>query len=178
MNNPELWLHGIEKCRQFYDALPTPVKPECNRLLEEIMRCKSELMALVSATGSSERCGQCGGKCCLYGKYHVTLIEVLAYLHTGTTILAPNFSNHPYCPYSNSSGCLMDEKMRPTTCVIFNCEKLENAFDADIKTALERLETELRHAISRFNAVIGAKMDRPMLLWSTESYETDHTKTD
>jgi len=168
MNDHELWQHGIEKCRELRDSVESSIKPEYARLLERIICCKSELMEGVRFSGGSAICTECGGECCLHGKYHLTPADILAYLQRGETTIYPNFSCRPHCPYSNSSGCLMSGEMRPVTCIIFNCNLLERSFGDETKRAMGQLEHELRQTISHLNKLLGMRIDRPLLLWSSE----------
>lgn len=168
MNDHNLWLNAVLQSKRLHDSMKYRIKNHYTILLEQIMHCKLNIMEQVTSSGSVEICKNCGGKCCLYGKYHVTLIEIMTYHHTGKTIPTPDFSNHPYCPYSNNCGCMMPLAMRPTTCVIFNCEELENVFSNNVIDTIRLLESELRQTISKLNTITATRMDRPLLIWSTE----------
>lgn len=170
MNDHDLWLHGIEQCKQHYDSLKPAIRQQCDLLLEKIMHCKTELMQHVTLSGSDEHCRKCGGKCCLYGKYHVTPVEILAHIHNGTTLPAPDFTSYPLCPYSNAFGCLMTVELRPTTCIIFNCDELETGLSIESKITIEMIEKELRGIIAELTVISGITMTRPLLLGATDKH--------
>jgi hypothetical protein len=119
---------------------------------------------MVTAAGSSTVCRSCGGECCLLGKYHVSVLDILAYQLSGTPPVMPDFTGHPACPYSGSHGCLMPPGYRPLTCVVFNCQPVEELLDPTALKTFSELEAALRDTVSSACRLCGARLDRPLLL--------------
>jgi hypothetical protein len=128
------------------------------------MRLKEELVGRTLGAGSAGICRQCGGECCLNGKYHVSVLDLLAYLSSGTEPVTPDFDAGPACPYSGADGCLMPPRFRPLTCVVFNCELVEERLDSDELTALYAAENRLRDAIAGASRIAGQRLERALLL--------------
>jgi len=165
VNDQMLWEQALATAGEWYVGLPSATRTELDGLLEEIMRLKEGLVELVTSSGSSTICRECGGECCLLGRYHVTVLDILAYRRTGVEPVIPNFSASPACPYSNTSGCLMPPGYRPVTCVIFNCQQIEDRLTAAGRAALHEDERRLRAAVSRAGRIHGGlRIDRPLLL--------------
>jgi hypothetical protein len=149
-----------------YRGLPHDIRLNLDTLIKEIMLIKQQMLDLVLSAGSSSACCSCGGECCRFGKYHVTVLDVLAYCATDTDPVIPDFSKSPDCPYSNSDGCLMSPRFRPMTCVVFNCDLVENLLSESDRAALQKFEQTLREAIARVNLIDRNRLDRPVLFVS------------
>jgi hypothetical protein len=92
------------------------------------------------------------------------VLDILAYQTTGVDPIIPDFSNGPYCPYSNAGGCLMPPRYRPMTCVIFNCDLIEDRLTSSGRDALLECEQKLRDAICHASLISTIRLDRPFLL--------------
>ncbi|MBK5274296.1 MAG: hypothetical protein JJE30_04515 [Desulfuromonadales bacterium] len=167
MNDQDAWDQATAISGTAYDSLPHDTTAELDDLIDEIMQLKQKLVELVTCAGSSEICRNCGGECCLLGKYHVSVLDMLAYLKTGADAVIPDFSPGPACPYSGESGCLMPPGYRPVTCVIFNCQMIEDRLTAAERETLQRYENRLRQAVARTGRICGTRLDRPLLLSCT-----------
>ncbi len=158
------WLHSVEAARKQYELLPAEVRCNLNIIIDEIMFLKSSLLNLTLAAGSSDACRDCGGKCCNNGKFHVSLLDLMAYLRTSAELPVPDFENRPFCPYGCSDGCLMKPGFRSVTCVIFNCELVESLLMDSEQLKLKTLEVQLREKVIQAEQLLGFRVGRPLLL--------------
>jgi len=164
VNDQAVWEQALATTASWYCGLPAPIRLELDGLLEEIMHLKQLLVDLVTVAGSSAICRACGGECCNLGKYHLSVLDILAYRKTGLEPLVPDFSNAPACPYSNASGCLMTAPYRPLTCVIFNCLSIEERLTTAQRRSLDEYESALRATVVRAGRIHDIRIDRPLLL--------------
>jgi hypothetical protein len=133
-------------------------------LIDEVMQLKQKLVELVTHAGSSTVCRTCEGQCCLFGKYHVSILDLLAYRKTGAEPLVPVFDPGPACPYADTAGCRMAPGYRPVTCVIFNCQPIEDLLTPGDRHTMQELERKLRETVNRATSLCGRRLDRPLLL--------------
>jgi len=165
VNDQQTWLQAVTATLGWYDRLDVTVREQLDDLIEQIRRAKQELMQLVLVADGSAVCRSCGGECCRYGKYHVTSLDLLALRQRGEGMIVPDFLTHPACPYADTLGCCtMAVEFRPLTCVIFNCEQLENRLSSLDQAKIRTLEQLLRSLISRAEQVSGIRLNRPALL--------------
>jgi len=164
VNDQAAWEQALSNAGSWYCGVPAAIRLELDGLLEEIMHLKQMLVELVTSSGSSAICRACGGECCNLGKYHLSVLDILAYRKTGLEPLVPDFSSTPACPYSNASGCLMTAPYRPLTCVIFNCQSIEERLTAPQRQTLDEYESALRATVARAGRLHDMRIDRPLLL--------------
>ena len=164
VDDQQRWNRAVKAADNGYEGLDPGMRLKLEALVGQIMRLKEKLLEQTLAVGSASICRACAGQCCLNGKYHVSVLDLLAYRMDGTEPVVPDFSRSPACPYSGETGCLMQPRFRPMTCVIFNCEQVEMEMGADKRTALYATEGLLRDTISRANRVAGRRLDRAILL--------------
>jgi len=164
VNDQAAWEQAVATAGEWYSNLPSAARAELDGLLEEIMQLKERLVGLVTSSGSATTCRTCGGECCLLGKYHVSVLDVLAYRKTGVEPVSPDFSAGPACPYSDVSGCRMPPRYRPVTCVIFNCQLIEDRLTTVDREMLLEYEKRLRGTVNQAGHTSGTRLDRPLLL--------------
>ena len=164
MNDQDAWEQALAAARISYTRLPPGTAAELDELIECIMRLKQDLVELVMSAGSLEICRICGGDCCRYGRYHVSVLDIMVYLKVGATPVIPDFSSHPACPYSDISGCTMAPRYRPMTCVVFNCQLVEDRLTSVQLDIMRSYEHELRTAITLAGHISGQRLDRALLL--------------
>jgi hypothetical protein len=58
----------------------------------------------------------------------------------------------------------MPPRYRPVTCVIFNCQLIEDRLSPSDRDALHGYERRLRDTVSRAGHTGGIRLDRPLLL--------------
>jgi hypothetical protein len=163
VNDQNVWERAVATASEWYVSLPQPIRTELDGLIEEIMQLKQKLVEQVTASGSATVCRTCGGECCLLGRYHVSILDILAYRKTGREPVVPDFSTGPFCPYSNGSGCTMSPGYRPVACVIFNCQLIEERLSESERDALHEFESRLRATVARAGRIQGIRIDRPLL---------------
>ena len=164
MDDLEKWRIALQECRDFYCGLPDSIRVALDQLTRQFRLLKEELLGLSLQAGGLAACQECGGLCCLYGKYHLTLLDQLACFSAGFEPKQPDFSKHPACPYGGDQGCLMSGEFRPFTCVIFNCESIEAAMTIAVKGRFAECELELRNLIAGADQLLGIRSNRPLLL--------------
>ncbi len=164
MTDQQRWDLAVEAAGSVYEHLAPETGAQLDTLIGQIMRLKEELVERALAAGSASICRTCAGRCCRNGKYHVSVLDLLAYRSSKTEPVVPEFSPGPACPYSGASGCRMPPRFRPMTCVVFNCELVEGPMEPDECTALYEKEKLLRDAIARANNLTGRRLDRALLL--------------
>jgi hypothetical protein len=164
VNDQEAWTQAVATASGWYSNLPASVKSELDGLLDEIMQLKEQLVGQVTSSGSSAACRDCGGECCTLGKYHASVLDILAYMKTGSEPVLPDFDSSPSCPYSDASGCIMPPRYRPVTCVIFNCQQIEDRLSVTELDSLHEHEYRLRTAVARAGRIYDIRIDRPLLL--------------
>jgi hypothetical protein len=164
VNDQAVWEQSIESVKIIYSGLSIGIAAELDGLIEDIMQLKQNLVELATSAGSSAICRTCFGECCRHGKYHVSVLDIMAYLKTGIEPISPDFSTNPTCPYSDIAGCIMAPDYRPMTCVVFNCQQVEELLTSAQQDAMFRFEQELRNAITRAGLITGMRLDRALLL--------------
>jgi hypothetical protein len=162
-----VWEQAVTTVSNWHLSLPSGIRAELDGLLEEIMQLKQKLVEQVTSSGSASICRTCGGDCCLLGKYHVSMLDILAYRNTGVEPVTPDFSTSPACPYSDVSGCLMPPRYRPVTCVIFNCQLIEDRLMPTERDSLHEYESRLRDTVARAGRLHNIRIDRPLLFSDT-----------
>jgi len=154
---------GTAVCEK-YEQLPDDTREGLAGLVKRIMLLKEELLDLSLAAGSGAICRTCGGACCRNGKYHVSLLDLLAYRISGAAAVVPDFGKAPHCPYGGTGGCLMPPRFRPLTCVIFNCDAVEEQMGEHDRERFRAAEQELRDTVKRAEALLGFRVGRALLL--------------
>lgn len=145
-----------------HGQLPRHTRGQLGELLAGYRRHKGEMLALTA--GSSALCRDCGGQCCLNGKYRFSGLDLLALLDQQAQLPTPDFGQKPLCPYGDAGGCRMEPAFRPLDCVLFICGALEGLLDETAANELALLEQELRRSVQQAETVLGRQLGRPLLL--------------
>lgn len=106
MDDQQTWQRALRAIDDWHRGLSEECRTQLGELIGRIMLLKEESLRLGLAAGSAEICRTCGGSCCRYGKYHVTILDLLAFRLNSIDPIA-NFDNFPFCPYGGDEGCLM-----------------------------------------------------------------------
>jgi len=117
--------------------------------LAAIARLQEELQALFLAADGATTCAVCRDSCCSRGKYHLTLVNLLAYLIAGETFPSPDFSCT--CPMLGDAGCRLPPQRRPFTCITFVCSAVEDRLSDDERRRFYLVEGELRALYEGFD---------------------------
>lgn len=164
MEDHQTWRRVKEAAEASYDRLPAATRARLDELLDRVMGLKQELFDLSAAAGSARICRECGGRCCLNGKYHVSVLDLLAYRSAGAAPVVPDFGTAPLCPYGGSGGCLMPPRFRPLTCLIFNCDLVEDSMGEAGRDRFAACERELRGAVAMADELLACRTGRALLL--------------
>lgn len=164
MEDQRKWIRAKEAAVTSYDRLPGATKARLDELLSRIMGLKQELFNISSAAGSARICRDCGGRCCLHGKYHVSVLDLLAYHSAGVAPVVPDFSTAPLCPYGGIEGCLMPPRFRSMTCLVFNCDLVERHMEEAGRARFLACEQELRGAVAMADDLLACRAGRALLL--------------
>jgi hypothetical protein len=164
VNDQNIWHRVVEDVDVMYDRLAADTRARLDAHLIHVMQLKQELFELSHAAGSSHVCKECGGACCLNGKYHVSVLDLLAYRSAKVEPVVPDFGNSPLCPYGGPDGCLMPPRFRSMTCLVFNCELIESRMGDREKERFEMLEHALRTAIHGAEDMLKFRAGRAALL--------------
>jgi hypothetical protein len=164
LKDNQIWVHAVGAAGKIYEQQPYDVRSGLNAVIDEIMQLKAELLALTQAEGGADICSACGGVCCNNGKFHLSLLDALACFYTSMELPAPDFEKSPLCPYGHSDGCTMAPEFRPATCVIFNCEQIDDLINGDGRERLHECERLLREKIQQAEQLLGFRVGRPLLL--------------
>lgn len=168
MEDQHIWMRAKEAAEAIYDRLPGSTRTRLDELLSRIMGLKQELFDLSSAAGSARICRECGGRCCLNGKYHVSVLDLLAYRSLGVAPVVPDFGKAPLCPYGGIEGCLMSPRFRSVTCLIFNCDLVEERMEQNSRKRFYACEQELRGAVAMADEFLACRAGRALMLMCDE----------
>ena len=142
MNDRDRWDRAIAVLTADYAALPSALRGRMDEVAGAIREARRELHSLAQDMGSTAICASCGGECCLRGKYHVTVADILVYLAAREPLFAPRF-DRDVCPYLDDHGCMMEPSLRPFPCITFNCERVEGLWEPERIEAFYRGERKL-----------------------------------
>jgi hypothetical protein len=138
----ETWRIAVESCSAEFGQLSPGHRDRLLPMIRQVMDCKEELNRLFRELDGGSVCALCQGECCRTGRYHVTAVEVLAYLVTGREIFSPRFDAGS-CPFLGETGCLMEPAFRPYNCVTFLCDRLDDGLSSEQRTAFAALSAQL-----------------------------------
>ena len=168
VNDLLAWRQAVAIAESGYKRLDKGARKRFDAHIRLIMRLKEELYDLACAAGSVDICTHCGGQCCMNGKYHVSMLDLLAYHSAGIAPVIPAFEAAPFCPYGANSGCRMPPRFRAMTCLVFNCELVEDRMAAPHRDRFARGERLLRDAIRTAGTFMQQNVGRAALLVSGE----------
>lgn len=165
MKDQQVWEQGLIHASKRFASLVPHKKRQMMDLLAEYRQGKEALTEILTSLDSEAVCCDCGGKCCLNGKYRVNVFDVLAIYSSGIHITA-DFEKKPLCPYGNCQGCLMGPGLRPADCVQFICDSLDERLSVAEKLSVISFETAIRECLRRASLVMGEPLEMALLLWS------------
>jgi hypothetical protein len=171
----QVWEQGLRHLSEQFASLAPAIKLQLTGLLAVYKREKESLAALVTSVDSETICRDCGGQCCLNGKYRVNVFDVMALFASELQITA-NFEQKPLCPYGTCQGCRMEAGFRPADCVLFVCDTLDRRLSEAEKSFMNASEIAIRGCILKASLLMGEALDMPLLLWSEKLNETQNTQ--
>jgi hypothetical protein len=143
MDSKADWQAGVARIGDALTRLGEPELAKLHALARVMMEQKRGMHALSAAVDPLSHCAECGGACCVRGKYHFTAADLLVYLVTREPLFSPQFDNG-LCPYLVQERCLMAPEYRPFNCITFNCERIEDLLPPPAVARFYELERELR----------------------------------
>lgn len=168
LKDQQLWDLGITKVKVLLLNLTDREKTALATLLESYSQTKEAIVAIATKVDAASICLECGGKCCLNGKYRINVLDALAHV-TLETPISVDFSQKPICPYGTSQGCKMGPALRPADCALFLCEVIDEKLSPENRRVLMILEDSLRQVISKASNLTGESIKTPLLLWAEKS---------
>ena len=165
MNDQQAWSLGVGRISALLDNLPEEARHRLTGLLVHYRQVKETVAAVVSEYDSASACRDCGGQCCLNGKYRMSVFDALALCAAQLTTSA-NFVQKPLCPYGTDQGCTMESGIRPADCVLFICDVLEQKLSPQSRLLLAEQEQILRECIFTASLLTGEPLGKPLLLWA------------
>ncbi|HYS42507.1 MAG TPA: hypothetical protein VEM32_00870 [Geobacteraceae bacterium] len=163
MTDRETWNLAVAAVTAEFAALPPARQAIVAELAGVVKREKEALHAAVDKVSAGEICTSCGGECCLTGKFHFTVVDLLVYLAEGRELFIPGF-HQGRCPYLGAQGCLMAPPYRPFNCVTFNCEQVESLLEPAEKERCVLRERELRTLYGKFEELFANRFMGGLLM--------------
>lgn len=148
----EQWQAGVREVHGVFGNLSAEQLLRLRDLTVELKALKAEMQSLVAAIGAGSHCADCGGECCVAGKYHFSKVDLLVYLVDAAPLFEPLFDNG-LCPYLAPHGCLIPADYRPFNCITFNCERIEDLLPDDDLAAFYAGERELRRCYGEIRSL-------------------------
>lgn len=163
VTDQEKWRQAVATVTHEYTALGPGLLARVAKCAEAVKSRKAGLHALTGMAGGRETCAGCGGECCLTGKYHFTVVDLLVYLAEGRGLFTPRFDNGR-CPYLGDAGCLMEAAYRPFNCITFNCDRVEGMLEPLEQARFYTLERELRALYRELEMLFGNRFIEGLLM--------------
>lgn len=143
MSDCERWNRAVAAISDGYAAMPPTLRVAVDAAARAVRHARRELHSLAEDRQSTAICASCGGECCVKGKYHVTVADILVFLAEGEPLVVPRFESG-LCPYLGDRGCMIEPSLRPFTCITFNCDLVERMWEPERVEAFYSRERELR----------------------------------
>lgn len=165
MDDQQLWDSGAARLNNLVSGLAAETRLAMVQLLTRYRRIKENLAAVIADVDAASTCRECGGQCCLNGKYRINVLDSLA-CSMGRVETARDFFRKPDCPYGTDDGCTMEPGLRPADCILFICEAIERMLSPQARLRLAEDEQHLRACINEASRLTGERMGAPFLLWA------------
>jgi hypothetical protein len=137
-----MWRLGVAAVEKEYGGFPPSFQTRVKECAAAIRSCKMAIHAFAEAMNGKGLCAACGGECCLTGKHHFAVIDLLVHLVSERPLFEPLFERG-LCPYLGERGCFMEPEYRPFNCVTFNCERVEGEMGPPDRERFQKIEGEL-----------------------------------
>ena len=168
VDDRQLWNLGTERLKGLLADLPVGTGLTLTKLLTRYRQSKEALAATVAEVDAASVCRECGGQCCLNGKYRMNAFDSLACLAAQTTTSA-EFTQKPVCPYGTDTGCTMGPELRPADCVLFICDAVDQKLSPQARLNFAAQEHILRECLHEASCLTGEELRTPLLLWAKKS---------
>lgn len=168
MDDQQLWNIGNVRLKGLLADLSAGTMLTLTNLLTRYRKAKEALAAVVVEVDAAYDCRECGGKCCLNGKYRINVLDTLARI-AAEIPTSVDFSQKPVCPYGTNDGCSMEPGLRPADCVLFICDAIDHKLSTQARLILIAQEHLLRECIQKASFLTGEQLKTPLLLWAGEN---------
>ena len=168
MNDQQLWNLGTGRLVALLADLSATAVQSLTLQLTRYQKGKESYAAVVADVDAASVCRECGGQCCLNGKYRINVFDALARVAAEITTSA-DFSQKPLCPYGANAGCTMEPGLRPLDCVLFICDAIEQKLSPQARLVLAAEEQDLRECVQNASHLTGEMLGSPLLLWAAKS---------
>ncbi len=142
VKDDDTWRLSVSAATGEYAELSILARGQTQELLRQVMACKAELTAIFELLNGKDICSTCRGECCRVGRFHFTVIDLLAYLTTDRELFSPRFGGGG-CPFLADTGCMMEPEYRPYNCVTFVCDRIDIAMDSIMRSRYSGLSDRL-----------------------------------
>lgn len=163
MTDQEMWVAAVSVVCREYGELDDDVRAALAGMVSALRLQKRQLHSLTAGLGAEEYCAECGGACCRTGKYHFSVVDLLAFLASGEEIVEPSFQGG-CCPYMGEDGCQMEPSLRPLPCITFLCEGLSGLLAPEAAERLAGLENGLRTRYGLIEGLFGKPLMKSLLM--------------
>ncbi len=168
MDDQQLWNLGTVRLKGVLADSPAGTGPALSTLLTCYRQTKEALAAVLAEVDAASVCRDCGGQCCLNGKYRINVFDYLARLAEEIPTSA-DFTQKPVCPYGTDAGCTMEPGLRPADCVLFVCDAIDQKLSLQARLIVAERERDLRESIHAASILTGEQLGTPLLLWAGKS---------
>lgn len=168
MDDQQVWNIGAVRLKGLLADLSVGTMSTLTQLLIRYRKAKEALAAVVADVDAASVCRECGGQCCLNGKYRINVLDTLARIAAEIPTSA-DFSQKPVCPYGACTGCTMEPGLRPADCVLFICDAIDQKLSPQARLILATEEQLLRKCIHEASGLTGEQLRTPLLLWAGKS---------
>jgi len=163
LTDQEMWAAAVSVVCREYGELGDDVRAVLAGMVSALRLEKRELHFLTAQVGAERYCAECGGACCRTGKYHFSVVDLLAFLASGEELVKPSFLDGS-CPYMGEGGCRMEPSLRPFPCIIFLCEGLSGLLAPEAAERLAGLENGLRTRYGSIESLLGKPLMKSLFI--------------
>ncbi len=167
MDDQQLWNLGNARLADLLVNLADDAEPALKQMLTSYRNTKEAITAVIADVDAASACRECGGQCCLNGKYRINVFDAVASTRAQIPTSA-NFCQKPLCPYGTDGGCTMEPGLRPADCVLFICDAIDQKLSPQARLLLAGQEDVLRKCIRNASGLTGEQMGTPLLLWAAK----------
>lgn len=143
-------------------------KMQLSELLNGYRGVKESQAAIITEIDSKTACSECGGLCCLNGKYRMNVFDALSAIAADKP-LCPDFLQKPVCPYGDEPGCKLEPAFRPADCILFVCDILDMRLSDDSRSDLNRYESAIKECLQKASRLLDLPVNVPLLLWAEKT---------
>ncbi len=145
----DLWQDVVRRIDGEVRQLPVAERRWIADRLQKVGSLQERMHGCFTEADGEYICGTCQGACCLRGKNHFTLVNLLGFLLDSSYPPMPEFART--CPFLAEDGCTLESSRRPFNCISFLCESIEERLPEATRKNFYRLEGQLRTLYLEFD---------------------------